>query len=401
MYNQEMTTIKNQLLNEYAGYLDKTKLIQNFPIFSSFKDNEDFYFSMTSYLNEFYDPHLKIIDKKEPYPNIRVQLYEDKLYVIESKNSDLKKGTIIERIGDLSIKEILFSNSDLLKSDNPERMEWTDVLKKYKYIKHNSKVINILSEERINFFESYYTIEESRNYLYIRLTDFMDTYTITNLINSHKQVILDSKNIIIDLRGNRGGSDFAQFALLPLLTNNNISTQYDYPYYHRFTKSYCDNRLFELNKMLEQQPSLKDNDEFNQFLNLFTKYYDKGLVNINIHNDNEYIHGLRGDLPSLKILCDFECASSGEGFVLRLKDFKNAEIIGRPTKGMNDYSNVMIVDINNDYQLMVPHSKDGAVDVNKGMSNKGVEVDYYIPWTPEELHKDIILETAIERFKSS
>lgn len=151
MYNQEMTTIKNQLLNEYAGYLDKTKLIQNFPIFSSFKDNEDFYFSMTSYLNEFYDPHLKIIDKKGPYPNIRVQLYEDKLYVIESKNSDLKKGAIIERIGDLSIKEILFSNSDLLKSDNPERMEWTDVLKKYKYIKHNSKEINILSEERINF----------------------------------------------------------------------------------------------------------------------------------------------------------------------------------------------------------------------------------------------------------
>src|SRR5699024_12377846 len=60
--------------------------LQNFPIFSSFKDNEDFYFSMTSYLNEFYDPHLKIIDKKGPYPNIRVQLYEDKLYVIESKN---------------------------------------------------------------------------------------------------------------------------------------------------------------------------------------------------------------------------------------------------------------------------------------------------------------------------
>lgn len=67
---------------------------------------------------------------------------------------------------------------------------------------------------------------------------------------------------------------------------------------------------------------------------------------------------------------------------------------------MNDYSNVMFVDINSKYKLSVPHSKDGNVDLGKSMGKTGIPVDHYIPWSPEELEKDIILETAINRFTS-
>lgn len=84
---------------------------------------------MTKYLNKFHDPHLKLVDFNGLYPNIRVQLYNDQLYVIDSRNPQIPTGTVIHNLGSYSIDYILENDHDLLKSSNPERMEWSDVLK--------------------------------------------------------------------------------------------------------------------------------------------------------------------------------------------------------------------------------------------------------------------------------
>lgn len=397
---KEFNIIENQLINEYAGYFDKKELITQFPSKISNISEEEFYFYMTKYLNKFHDPHLKLIELNGLYPNIRVQLHNDQLYVIDSRNPQIPTGTVIHNLDSYSIKYILENDHDLLKSSNPERMEWSDVLKKYKYIVSDSKEISILQKEKSDFFEQSYIIENKHTYIYIKFTDFIDHLKISNLIDNHKNLLLNAKQIIIDVRGNRGGSDLAYLKLLPYLTSESITITDDTPYYHRFTKAYCDERIHAISELIKQMPDSDDLDEYKSILNLYKDNYDKGLVNINNNPEPDTIKGIQEKCPDVKVLVDFDCGSSGDNFVKFAHEFKNIEIIGRPTKGMNDYSNVMFVDINGKYKLSVPHSKDGNVDLGKSMGKTGIPVDHYIPWTPEELEKDIILETAINRFTS-
>ncbi|MCD8789132.1 hypothetical protein K1Y15_08045 [Mammaliicoccus sciuri] len=397
---KEFNIIENQLINEYAGYFDKKELITQFPSKLSNINEEEFYFYMTKYLNKFHDPHLKLVDFNGLYPNIRVQLYNDQLYVIDSRNPQIPTGTVIYNLGSYSIDYILENDHDLLKSSNPERMEWSDVLKKYKYIVSDSKEISILQKDKPDFFEQSYIIENKSTYIYIKFTDFIDHLKISNLIDKHKNLLLNAKQIIIDVRGNRGGSDLAYLKLLPYLTSESITITDDTPYYHRFTKSYCDERIHTISELIKQMPDSDDLDEYKSILNLYKDNYDKGFVNINNNPESDTIKGIQEKCPDVKVLADFECGSSGDNFVKFAHEFKNIEIIGRPTKGMNDYSNIMFIDINGKYKLSVPHSKDGNVDLGKSMGKTGIPVDHYISWTPEELEKDIILEIAINRFTS-
>ncbi|MCY1027776.1 S41 family peptidase [Mammaliicoccus sciuri] len=397
---KEFNIIENHLINEYAGYFDKKELITQFPSKISNISEEEFYFHMTKYLNKFHDPHLKLIELNGLYPNIRVQLHNDQLYVIDSRNPQIPTGSVIHNLGSYSIKYILENDHDLLKSSNPERMEWSEVLKKYKYIVSDSKEISILQKDKPDFFEQSYIIENKHTYIYLKFTDFIDHLKISNLIDKHKKLLLNAKQIIIDVRGNRGGSDLAYLKLLPYLTSESITITDDTPYYHRFTKAYCDERIHAISELIKQMPDSDDLDEYKSILNLYKDNYDKGLVNINNNPEPDTIKGIQEKCPDVKVLSDFECGSSGDNFVKFAHEFKNIEIIGRPTKGMNDYSNVMFVDIHGKYKLSVPHSKDGNVDLGKSMGKTGIPVDHYIPWTPEELEKDIILETAINRFTS-
>lgn len=398
MFQAEMKLIQYQLINEYAGYFDHKGIIDAFPSNRTFNDADEFYYSMTKYLNQFHDPHLLITQNSSLSVNIRVQLHEDKLYVVESKNEKISNGSIIEQIGDFTIKEILNIDHELLKSTNPERMVWTDILKKYKNVTINSIRIDILTSEKVNFFPQVYTIEQREQYLYIRFSDFIDTIKIHQIINQHKQIILNANSIIIDVRGNRGGSDLSFLSLLPLLTNKTINLKEDYPYYHRFTKLYCDDRLAAISSLLEQDIDNNSAEDIIQFKKMFEVNYNKGMVNINDHSQQEHILGVRDNLPDIKVLCDFECGSSGDSFIEFIKKFNNAEIIGRPTRGMNDYSNIVMIELDSEFKLYVPHSKDGKVDYGKGMAQNGIPVHHYIPWQVEEIERDIILEIAESKF---
>ncbi|WP_239745494.1 S41 family peptidase [Mammaliicoccus sp. F-M27] len=397
MYKKELSLIKHQLINEYAGYEDKKTLIDYFPEHESFKNSNEFYFYMTAYLNKFQDPHLKLHEINGLYPNIRVQYFNDKLYVIDSVNHSLPVGTIIEQLDEHTIDQVLSEDYDLLKSSNPERMEWADVLKKYNNVVVQSNKISILQKDRPNFFEESYQIKDRKNYLYIQFSDFLDHNKISHLIKQHEKNILNANQIIIDVRGNRGGSDLAFLELLPYLTNNVVTIKNEYPYYHRFTKDYCDERLKTLSEIINQIADSQEIQKYKEFSTLFEDNYNKGLVNINKNTQPDTIKGIHNSLPDVKVLCDFECCSSGDSFVETINQFDNIEIIGRPTKGMNDYSNIMVININDQYILSVPHSKDGRVDVGKSMAKTGITVDYYVPWTPKELDEDVILNVALTR----
>ena len=67
------------------------------------------------------------------------------------------------------------------------------------------------------------------------------------------------------------------------------------------------------------------------------------------------------------------------------------EVVGRPTCGILDYSNCNMVQLG-DFSFVYPTSRDTRIDRGLGMSQKGVPVDHYIPWTPDSIGKDLEME---------
>ena len=91
------------------------------------------------------------------------------------------------------------------------------------------------------------------------------------------------------------------------------------------------------------------------------------------------------------VLTDGNCGSSGDNCVQVLSAFPKVTVVGRPTMGIMDYSNVAVQDYDG-FSLMYPTSRLTYLDNGIHMMADGVEVDEYIPWTPKHIEKDVDLE---------
>lgn len=63
--------------------------------------------------------------------------------------------------------------------------------------------------------------------------------------------------------------------------------------------------------------------------------------------------------------------------------------------GILDYSNCIFKQYDS-YMLLYPTSRLVYKEDGAGMMGKGLPVDVYIPWTPEHLERDVMLEKALE-----
>lgn len=95
------------------------------------------------------------------------------------------------------------------------------------------------------------------------------------------------------------------------------------------------------------------------------------------------------------ILTDENCGSSGDSFVEEMRYSSKVTVIGRPTAGINDYTDVCYQNYG-DFRFEYPTKRSLRIDQGKGQMHTGVPVDIHIPWTPEHLERDVELETALQ-----
>ena len=100
------------------------------------------------------------------------------------------------------------------------------------------------------------------------------------------------------------------------------------------------------------------------------------------------------------VITDERCGSSGDAFVEAMSFSPKVTVVGRPTSGITDYSNVNMVEFG-DFKLTYPTSRDTRIDHGKGLGQKGVSVDVYIPWKPENIGKDVELEYALDQIEAA
>ena len=74
--------------------------------------------------------------------------------------------------------------------------------------------------------------------------------------------------------------------------------------------------------------------------------------------------------------------------------------MGRPTRGVLDYSNQAFEEFEEEgYEFFYATSRSDRVDLGEGIDFHGFKPDCLIPWTPEQLEKDVDVERALQYLK--
>ncbi|MBH0347071.1 MULTISPECIES: S41 family peptidase [Bacillus] len=369
---------------------------------------------VNDYLLDYKDNHMffKIITSDQPLNNVgfQVKRYEDRLYITStSAEKRVKKGQAILALDNMKIPDLLIKYKKYLNENSYEREKWGYVLSKFSnctLIDENGLTHTItLQKYKQSKYTPIYSLEKyNKDTLLITLTDFANAEAINTLLDSHKDELNAFPNLIIDVRLNRGGSDDTFFNLLPYLFEDKEISLFDSSDTMQLNHT---ERNFHL-RMKDMKMEMEDYDSLDELSKLFTnmfiqdlkKNYKKGFVTFDTS-------GLPKELQSLKIhgrkspsrvviLTDVTCGSSGDSFVEVAKKSLKVKVIGRPTAGVNDYSNLAVMEWADTFALYYPTSRLSIIDKGEGMSGIGIQPHIHIPWTPEHIQEDVDLKLALE-----
>ncbi len=175
---------------------------------------------------------------------------------------------------------------------------------------------------------------------------------------------------------------------------------YDQPTEHLYTEHNCKKRIEFFEQYLEHGVPKSTKDIINKLMDVYKKNMGKGYC----IDENIDEFPFEGDsfVEKVVILTDELTASSGEMCAYYLSLLPKVAVIGRPTMGIQDYTDIC-QEVYQDteeksYYFAYPLCRLCALDKGEGVTRKGFPVDEYIPWTPEHLDKDVILERAISMF---
>lgn len=208
--------------------------------------------------------------------------------------------------------------------------------------------------EVFNELQGFYIKPVSEKTLLLRVASFDYSYTerIKSLIENNKQILNQYENLVIDLRGNGGGTDYCYHPILPYLYTNPVrylSGEY------LVTQTLIDG----LANWVNSADKVKDADEIENVkrdikrmesnIGKYIPYSEEGNFGFT-KQDSVYTYPKK-----IAILIDRGCGSSTEKFILDAKQSKKVKILGSPTYGAVDYVSVREFKLNcNNYSLYMP-----------------------------------------------
>lgn len=235
--------------------------------------------------------------------------------------------------------------------------------------------------------------------LYLDLTHFADEEAVEKLIAAKEKSLGRCRKLILDLRHNVGGSEMAFLPLLDYIFPEEVLVRDLYEEQGLYTK-YTENNCRRKKEMFAQYLPQTDGATKALVEEMMAELDEKsgqGLIweeDMELAEDETMVGG-HCVADKIIILSDTYCEYAGETFIQLCKKSPRVTVIGRPTMGNVDYCNPISVLYDDKFTFTYPISKSKAAFEGKGISGQGVAVDQYIPWTPVECSKDVILEKAI------
>ncbi|WP_347553092.1 S41 family peptidase (plasmid) [Pseudalkalibacillus hwajinpoensis] len=412
MYRSVFNEIVDIMHNDYAGYKDKAGWDQ--PDFYLDQlvniDDNGFIDLVQDYLLDFKDLHTGFNHnhnhKQKQDIGFTVRRFEDHLYITSSRKEErLKTGDKILALDGSGISEIAKKYEKKLQTVIHERQKWDSVMFQFQEAEIETKqghkrILELSTYEPIPNDPEYSIQELEKDILYMKLTDFMNHDSISQLICNNEDRLSTYSYLIIDVRVNKGGSDLAYFDLLPYVFNGEKVDIRNFS--NEIALTNCTERNVSLRLQMLQGAlaSIEDKETRHQIhimIEELENHRGEGFVELNLSElEEDLIFETKPGPKKVIILSDVYCGSAGDSFVETCKHSSKVTVLGRPTLGMNDYANVAFKEWDNRFKLMYPTSKSSRVDEGKGMSGKGIQPDVYVPWTPLHLEQDVDLEKAIK-----
>lgn len=361
-------------------------------------DRMDFLHLAQDYLSTFkVYGHLRLNDTTLGSIGFSVMRYEDSLYVTSASNdTGLNAGDKIIAIDSQPIPKIADREKSFLMGEYIERQGsmWGDILKFYKKITvqtkdEATKEVNLIHNSKSDPREKYLYKKLSEDTLYLKFEDFVDEAAIGAIYDECRAELTSCSNLIIDVRQNAGGADAAFFPLLEYAYPEGVSVaEYEKvksPIEINYSEKNCKDRLELVKSFFGDNVPEEAKPMVDKMISDLETNMGKGFV-ISADEGSEGIIGKKTP-ERVFVITDEGCASSGESLVEALAFSSKVEVVGRPTCGIIDYSNCNMVQLD-DFTLVYPTSRDTRIDYGKGVGQKGVPVDHYIPWTPDSIGKD-------------
>jgi hypothetical protein len=231
-------------------------------------------------------------------------------------------------------------------------------------------------ESRLEAIEGFYFIKLTDKTSLLCISSFEDPYVerIERIVSENQQAIENCENLIIDVRNNLGGTYDAYDEILPyIVTNQNreVGTEF------LVTQTLIDGVEAWFDDEAGKEKARRWIDMFKgnigKFVNTDTSDVYVNKIQIAEHSPRQ-----------IAVLANKRTASSGEAFVLEVKQSKKAKILGVPTYGAIDYGSATPFDFGcPDYQLMMPTWRSMRLP-DYPIDNIGIQPDVYLDESVED-----------------
>ncbi|MDR2233055.1 MAG: S41 family peptidase [Tannerella sp.] len=214
--------------------------------------------------------------------------------------------------------------------------------------------------------------------LYMRIPSFHHNakFAIDNVLAANKEMILNTENLIIDIRNGTGGSDISYFELLPFIyTNPMREVSVEFLSTERNNKRMLDlannPEYRDIFDEVTRQQFKKDYERMQGELGKFVNLSDKEVDIIQF--DTIYAYP-----KNIGIIINGRNASTDENFLLVAKQSKKVKLFGVTTFGSLDVSNMYYVDSpSKNFRLHYCLSRSLRIP-GMEIDEIGIQPDYYL-----------------------
>jgi hypothetical protein len=203
-------------------------------------------------------------------------------------------------------------------------------------------------------------------YIGIGSFDESNTWPVDSLFHVDSAILASVPNLILDLRGNNGGSDFVYSPLLPWLYSGPVTVA-------GIDVLATDDNVKGWAALLEAKDIPEANKE--TLRRIITQMQSMPGQRVEIfHGDTVRLPEIRPFPQKIAVLIDGDCASSAEQFLLVAMQSRKVTLMGQHTAGVLDYANVRDVALPClPFILHYATTRSQWVDAGKGIDNVGIK----------------------------
>lgn len=212
--------------------------------------------------------------------------------------------------------------------------------------------------------------------LYLRIPSFALDFkpSIDSVLQVNEQEILTSENLIIDIRGNGGGSDASYRNILPYIYTNPTRTVGVEVLSSKLNNQRVQELVTNRNNRLSDQ-------EREWAKNLYDRLEAHPGEFVNMHEESVSVRERDTIYPfpqNVGVIIDNANGSTAEQFLLEAKQSRKVKLFGITTAGVLDLSNMVSIQLpSGDFTLVYALTRSLRIP-DFEIDNKGIQPDFYL-----------------------